>query len=33
VASRGLKFDEIGSWSQLKLDIVKKYATEYSKEP
>jgi three-Cys-motif partner protein len=26
-----LKFDEIGYWSEIKLDIVKQYATEYSK--
>ncbi len=26
-----LKFDEIGYWSELKLDIVKAYAKEYSK--
>lgn len=26
-----LKFDEIGYWSELKLDIVKAYANEYSK--
>jgi three-Cys-motif partner protein len=30
VASSGLKFDQIGYWSQLKLDIVKDYATAYS---
>lgn len=28
--SRG-KFDEIGYWSEMKLDIVQKYATAYSK--
>lgn len=28
---RKLKFDEIGYWSEVKLDIVKRYATEYSK--
>lgn len=26
-----LRFDEIGYWSEIKLDIVKDYATEYSK--
>lgn len=26
-----IKFDEIGYWSELKLDIIKQYATEYSK--
>jgi three-Cys-motif partner protein len=26
-----LRFDEIGYWSEIKLDIIKKYATEYSK--
>ena len=26
-----LKFDEIGYWSEIKLEIVKRYATEYSK--
>lgn len=26
-----LKFDEIGYWSELKLDIIKKYAAAYSK--
>ena len=26
-----LKFDEIGYWSEVKLDIVKDYAAEYSK--
>ena len=25
------KFDEIGNWSEVKLDIVKRYAAEYSK--
>lgn len=25
------KFDEIGYWSEIKLDIIKQYATEYSK--
>jgi three-Cys-motif partner protein len=27
----GPKIDEIGPWSEVKLDIVKRYATEYSK--
>ena len=27
----GLRFDEIGNWSEIKLDIVKKYAAAYSK--
>ena len=26
-----LKFDEIGYWSEIKLDIIKRYALEYSK--
>jgi three-Cys-motif partner protein len=26
-----LRFDEIGQWSEIKLDIIKQYATEYSK--
>jgi three-Cys-motif partner protein len=26
-----LRFDEIGYWSEIKLDIIKRYATEYSK--
>lgn len=26
-----LKFDEIGYWSEMKLDIIKDYASEYSK--
>jgi three-Cys-motif partner protein len=26
-----LKFDEIGYWSEIKLDIIKQYAAEYSK--
>lgn len=30
MAPSGLKFDQIGYWSQLKLDIVKDYATAYS---
>ena len=28
---KGLKFDEIGYWSEIKLDIVRDYAAEYSK--
>jgi three-Cys-motif partner protein len=28
--SKQLKFDEIGYWSEIKLDIVKKYAAAYS---
>ncbi len=27
----GLKFDEIGYWSEIKLDIIRDYAAEYSK--
>lgn len=30
VAKRGLTFDEIGYWSEVKLAIVKEYATAYS---
>jgi len=26
-----LVFDEIGYWSEIKLDIVRRYAVEYSK--
>ncbi|HEX8164014.1 MAG TPA: three-Cys-motif partner protein TcmP [Pyrinomonadaceae bacterium] len=26
-----LKFDEIGYWSEIKLDLIKRYAAEYSK--
>ena len=26
-----IKFDEIGYWSEIKLEIIKRYATEYSK--
>jgi three-Cys-motif partner protein len=26
-----LKFDEIGYWSEMKLDIIRDYASEYSK--
>ena len=26
-----LQFDEIGYWSEVKLDIVRKYAAAYSK--
>ena len=29
-ASQDLKFDEIGYWSEIKLDIVKKYAAAYT---
>jgi three-Cys-motif partner protein len=29
--SGGLKLDEIGYWSEIKHDIIKRYATEYSK--
>jgi three-Cys-motif partner protein len=29
--SRGVKFDEIGYWSEIKLDIVKEYASAYSR--
>ena len=25
------KIDEIGRWTEVKLDIIKRYATEYSK--
>ncbi len=28
---RAVKLDEIGYWSEIKLDIIKDYATEYSK--
>lgn len=28
---KNIKFDEIGYWSEIKLDIVKKYAAAYSK--
>jgi three-Cys-motif partner protein len=31
VQSQGFKFDEIGYWSEIKLDIIRKYASEYSK--
>lgn len=27
----GPKIDEIGPWSEVKLDILKRYAVEYSK--
>jgi hypothetical protein len=27
----GPKIDEIGPWSEVKLDIIKRYAVEYSK--
>jgi three-Cys-motif partner protein len=30
VVPAGLKFDEIGLWSQMKLEIVKEYAKQYS---
>jgi len=30
MANEGLQFDEIGYWSEVKLDIVKKYAQAYS---
>jgi three-Cys-motif partner protein len=30
-AKRNPKFDEIGYWSEVKLDIIKDYASEYSK--
>ena len=30
VRSRRLKFDEIGSWSEIKIEIVRKYAEAYS---
>jgi hypothetical protein len=26
-----LKIDEIGPWTEVKLDILKRYATEYSR--
>ncbi len=29
--AKTMQFDEIGYWSEIKLDIVKRYATEYSK--
>ncbi len=29
-ASQDLEFDEIGYWSELKLDIIRKYATAYA---
>ncbi len=29
--STKLKLDEIGDWSEIKLDIIERYATEYSK--
>lgn len=31
MVKKALKFDEVGYWSELKLDIIKAYATEYSK--
>ena len=30
-SERTLRFDEIGYWSEVKLDIVRDYAREYSK--
>ena len=30
MANKSLRFDEIGYWSEVKLDIVKKYAKAYS---
>ncbi len=30
MADKPLQFDEIGYWSEVKLDIVKKYAKAYS---
>lgn len=30
-ANQGIQFDEIGYWSELKLEILKRYAQEYSK--
>ena len=29
--TRRLKFDEIGYWSEIKLDIIKDYASAYSR--
>ena len=31
VASAAFKFDQIGYWSELKLEIVEKYGTAYTK--
>lgn len=31
MSKKALKFDEVGYWSELKLDIVRDYATAYSK--
>src|SRR5690242_13492465 len=31
MAGKKLKFDKIGYWSELKLDILKKYAAAYTK--
>jgi three-Cys-motif partner protein len=31
VAKKALRFDEIGYWSEIKLDIVRKYAAAYSR--
>src|SRR6266498_3120454 len=30
MAKKALRFDEIGYWSELKLEIIKKYASAYS---
>ena len=30
MSKKALRFDEIGYWSELKLEIVKKYASAYS---
>ena len=30
MVDKSLRFDEIGYWSEVKLDIVKKYAKAYS---
>ena len=30
MAKKVLRFDEVGYWSEVKLDIVRKYATAYS---
>ncbi len=29
MANEGLQFDEIGYWSEVKLDIINKYAMAY----
>ena len=31
LAVAGLRIDEVGAWSEIKLEIVRRYATEYSK--